>query len=427
MMNHGRRILHPLRDFLRTEAGGGVLLVAATVAALVWANSPWSESYDDFWHSTLAIGWGSWGVREDLQHWVNDALMVLFFFLIGLEIKRELVVGELRDPRAASLPVLAAIGGMAVPALVFIAVSGGGEAARGWAIPMATDIAFVVGILTLLGRRIPSGLKVFLLTLAIVDDIGAIAVIALFYSSGLSPLWLLGAGCTLGAVVLAQRAGLSRPVSYLPLGLLAWYCTYRAGIHPTIAGVALGMLTPARPVGGRAVLEDLEHRLHPWSSYLVIPVFALANAGVALGADVLREAATSRLTWAVVLGLLVGKVVGISAVSWAGVRTGAGRLPTGVARSHVLGGSALAGIGFTVSLFITGLAFTSTELQTHAKIGILAGSLLAGIVGASLLTHGDNAPIAAEEEALRVSSSYGPGERPPHPGGRAQPAGDTQP
>jgi Na+:H+ antiporter, NhaA family len=405
----GRRVLHPLRGFLRTEAGAGVLLVAATAAALVWANSPWSESYDDFWHSTIAIGSGSWGVREDLQHWVNDALMVLFFFLIGLEIKRELVVGELRDRRAASLPVLAAIGGMAVPALVFIAVSGGGEAARGWAIPMATDIAFVVGILALLGRRIPSGLKVFLLTLAIVDDIGAIAVIALFYSSGLSPLWLLGAASTLGAVVLARRAGVSRPVSYLPLGLLAWYCTYRAGIHPTIAGVALGMMTPARPVGGRAVLEDLEHRLHPWSSYLVIPVFALANAGVALSTDVLREAAASRLTWAVALGLVVGKVVGISAISWAGVKTGAGRLPTGVVKSHILGGSALAGIGFTVSLFITGLAFTSTELQTQAKIGILAGSLVAGIVGAGILTGRNDGPLVAEGEAQRLAEPVGDG------------------
>ena len=394
-MSRRARFLSPVAEFLRTEAGGGVLLLAATVAALVWANSPWADGYHDFWHTSLSIGPGTLAVREDLQHWVNDALMAVFFFLIGLEIKRELVVGELRDPRAASLPVLAAVGGMVFPAAVFLAVAGGGEAARGWAIPMATDIAFVVGVLALLGPRVPPGLKVFLLTLAIVDDIGAIAVIALFYSIGLSPLWLLGALATLGAVVLARRLGLSRPLAYVPLGVLAWYCTYRAGVHPTIAGVALGLLTPARPVAGVPVLEHLEHRLHPWSSYFVIPVFALANAGVALDSGALGSAATSRLTWAVALGLVVGKMVGISGVTKVGLRASAGRLPSGVGMAQVLGGSALGGIGFTVSLFITGLAFTSAALQSQAKIGILAGSLLAALVGVGvLLRQGPTAPEA---------------------------------
>ena len=378
-------VISPLTEFLRTEAGGGVLLVAATVAALTWANSPWADGYHDFWHTGLSIGSGSWAVREDLQHWVNDALMVVFFFLIGLEIKRELVVGELKDPRAASLPVLAAVGGMVVPAVLFLVLADGGEAARGWAIPMATDIAFVVGILALLGRRAPSGLKIFLLTLAIVDDIGAIAVIAVFYSTGLSGLWLAAAVATLAAVVLVRRFGLSRPIAYVPLGLLAWYCTYRAGIHPTIAGVALGLLTPARPIGGRKVLEHLEHRLHPWSSYGVIPLFALANAGVSLGDGALRTALSSRLTWAIALGLVIGKMLGITGVTWAARRARAGRLPSGVGMSHVVGGSALGGIGFTVSLFITGLAFTSPTLQAQAKIGILAGSLLAALVGVTIL------------------------------------------
>lgn len=378
-------VLSPLREFLRSEAGGGVLLLAATITALVWANSPWAGSYQDFWHTNLSIGSGSWGIREDLQHWVNDALMVVFFFLIGLEIKRELVVGELHDPKAASLPALAALGGMAVPAMVFLAVAGGGDGSRGWAIPMATDIAFVVGILALLGSRVPAGLKVFLLTLAIVDDIGAIVVIAAFYSSGVSGLWLAGAIVALMGVVAARRLGLVHPIAYVPIGVIAWYCTYRAGIHPTIAGVALGLLTPARPVEGREVLEHLEHRLHPWSSYLVVPIFALANAGVPLGSGALGAAAGSRLTWAVALGLVAGKALGISAVAWGATRAGAGRLPAGVGMNHVLGASALAGIGFTVSLFITGLAFTSEELQMQAKIGILAGSIIAALVGAGIL------------------------------------------
>ena len=399
-MSRRARVLSPLTEFLRSEAGGGVVLLAATLAALVWANSPWADTYDDLWHAELTIGSGSWAISEDLQHWVNDALMVVFFFMIGLEIKRELAVGELRDPRTASLPALAALGGMAVPAAIFLAVVGGGEATRGWAIPMATDIAFVVGALALLGPRVPAGLKVFVLTLAIVDDIGAIAVIALFYSSGLSGLWLAATLATFAAIFLLGRLGVSRPLAYVPFGVVAWYCTYRVGIHPTIAGVALGLLTPARPVGGRDVLGDLEHRLHPWSSYLVVPVFALANAGVALGATELRAAATSRLTWAVAGGLVLGKLSGIAGVTRTALWVGAGRLPSGVTMSHVVGGSALAGIGFTVSLFITGLAFSSAELQGQAKIGILGGSLLAGLLGAALLAR-KPAPAGADLRASR--------------------------
>ncbi len=410
-MMRPRRPLGSIRDFLSTEAGGGVLLAAATLAALVWANSPWSDTYDDFWRSTVTVGSGSWAVREDLQHWVNDALMVVFFFLIGLEVKRELVVGQLRDPRTASLPVLAAIGGMVVPAVVFAGVAGGGEVTRGWAIPMATDIAFVVGLLAVLGPRAPQGLKIFLLTLAIVDDIGAIAVIAIAYSSGFSAVWLSGAAATLAVVVLARRAGLSQPIAYLPFGVAAWYCTYRAGIHPTMSGVALGLLTPAHPVDGHDVLERLEHRLGPWSSYLVIPVFALANAGVSLGSDVLRTAIASRLSWAVALGLFVGKTVGITGLAWAGTKARAGRLPSDVEPGHLVGGAALAGIGFTVSLFITGLAFASTELQAQAKIGILVGSLVAGILGAGLLSRLRNRTTRADEEVTWTTGSEPVGQR----------------
>ena len=374
-----------LLEFLRTEAGGGVVLLAAAVAALVWANSPWQDAYHDLWHHEIAVGPGRWAVRESLQHWVNDGLMTVFFFVVGLEIKRELVRGELREPRAAALPAIAAVGGMVLPAVLFWLVSGGGAAARGWAIPMATDIAFAVGVLAVLGHRVPRGLKVFVLTLAIVDDIGAIIVIAAFYTGGLEPAWLLGALGVLVVAAASRRLVLARPVGYAPVAVLAWYCTYRSGIHPTIAGVALGLLTPAGVVRGRAVLEHLEHRLHPWSSYLVIPVFALANAGVALHAETLADAAGSRLTWAVMVGLVVGKLFGIGGAAAGAVRFSLGQLPSEVRLGQVLAAGAVGGIGFTVSLFITALAFEQEALQAQAKIGILAGSLLAAVLGAILL------------------------------------------
>jgi NhaA family Na+:H+ antiporter len=250
---------------------------------------------------------------------------------------------------------------------------------------MATDIAFAVGVLAVLGARVPRGLKLFVLTLAIVDDIGAIVVIAVFYTAGLKPAWLLAALGFLALVATGRRVGLGQPAGYVPMALLAWYCTYRSGIHPTIAGVALGLLTPAAPVRGRLVLEQLESRLHPWSSYVVIPLFALANAGVALDGQALADAVRSRLTWAVAIGLVVGKLAGISGAAAAAVRTSLGQLPSGVGFGQVLGASAVGGIGFTVSLFITGLAFRDETLQAQAKIGILAGSLLAALIGAAIL------------------------------------------
>ena len=374
-----------LLEFLKTEGGGGVVLLVAGVVALVWANSPWQEAYQDFWHQEIGIGPPGWALQGSLQHWINDALMAFFFFVVGLEIKRELVSGELQEPRTAALPVIAAIGGMVVPVVLFWALAGSGEAARGWGIPMATDIAFAVGVLALLGRHAPRGLKVFVLTLAIVDDIGAILVIALFYAEQFEVGWLLGGVATLALVVVARRLGVNHPVAYIPLAVVAWYCTYRSGIHPTIAAVALGLLTPAGPVGGRPVLEDLERRLHPWSSYFVIPVFALANAGVALGGDAIGDAAGSRLTWAVIVGLVAGKLTGIAGATFIGTRTRLGQLPAGVGNIHIIGAGAVGGIGFTVSLFITGLAFSTEALQAQAKIGILVGSLLAAVLGAGIL------------------------------------------
>lgn len=380
-----RRLVQPTREFLKTEAGSSVLLFAATVVALLWANSPWAQSYVDFWHIELQIGYGDWAMREDLQHWVNDALMTLFFFVIGLEIKRELVIGELKEIRAAALPMLGALGGMIVPALFFLMIAEPGEPSRGWGIAMATDIAFAVGVLALLGPQVPGTLKVFLLTLAIADDVGAIAVIAIFYSGGIEPGWFALALAALGSVVLLRRFGVSNPYAYLPSGIVAWYCTFQAGIHPTIAGVAIGLLTPARPVNHRRVLETMEHKLHPWSSFLVLPVFALANAGVSFAGGALSSALSSRLAWAIVVGLVIGKTLGIS-VFTLGARTARiGPLPRAVNPGHVVGAGMLGGIGFTVALFITDLAFENPALKAEAKMGILAGSLIAGVVGALVL------------------------------------------
>jgi Na+:H+ antiporter, NhaA family len=381
-----------LLEFLKTEGGGGVVLLVAGVVALVWANSPWQDAYHDLWHHEIGIGPAGWALQDSLQHWINDALMALFFFVVGLEIKRELMYGELQEPRTAALPVIAAIGGMVVPVVLFWALAGSGEAARGWGIPMATDIAFAVGLLALLGRHAPRGLKVFVLTLAIVDDIGAILVIALFYAEQFELGWLLGGVASLALVVVARRSGVNHPVAYIPMAVVAWYCTYRSGIHPTIAAVALGLLTPAGPVGGRPVLEDLEHRLHPWSSYFVIPVFALANAGVALNGDAIGEAAGSRLTWAVIAGLVAGKLTGIAGATFIGARTRLGQLPGGVGNVHIIGAGAVGGIGFTVSLFITGLAFSTEALQAQAKIGILVGSLMAALLGAAILRRASLPP-----------------------------------
>ena len=279
-----QRAADPLTEFLHDEAAGGVALMVAAVAALVWANA-WSDSYASFWDRELTVGAGSLAIHEDLQHWVNDGLMALFFFVVGLEIKRELVTGELRDRKAAALPVLAALGGAILPAAIFVALTAGGAGGEGWGIPMATDIAFAVGVLALLGDRVSSGVKLLVLTIAIVDDVVAILVIALFYSDSVSVIWLLAALAGLVAIVLLRRAGVARVLAYVPLGVFVWVATYESGIHATIAGVALALLTPARPIAGRRVLEQLEHRLHPVTSFAVVPVFALANAGVVLNAE----------------------------------------------------------------------------------------------------------------------------------------------
>jgi Na+:H+ antiporter, NhaA family len=392
-------ILDPLTDFLRDEAAGGVVLFVAAAVAVVWANSPASDAYDSLWNTELTIGIGDAAISEDLRHWVNDGLMALFFFVVGLEIKRELVTGELNERRTAALPVLAALGGAVLPALIFVALLAGGEGASGWAIPMATDIAFAVGVLTLLGDRVSSGVKLFMLAVAVVDDIVAIAVIAGVYTDDLSLAWLGGALAGLAAVAAMRRLGVAHPLVYAPLGIAIWVAVHESGVHATIAGVALGLMTPARPVAGRDVLRDLEHRLHPLTGFVIVPLFALANAGVALGADALEEAATSRVTWAIVIGLVAGKLLGIGGAVMGGIRAGAGVLPEGMRRRQSWGVAALGGIGFTVSLFIAQLAFEGSPLQDQAKVGIFAGSIVSAALGASLLVSAARREATAERRA----------------------------
>lgn len=386
-----------LPDFLHDEAAGGIVLVVGALVAVVWANSPVSESYTDFWGQYLTLGWGPTALTENLQHWVNDGLMVVFFFVVGLEIKRELAIGELQDARASALPAAAALGGVVVPALIFVALTSG-EAGAGWGIPMATDIAFAVGVLALLGDRVPTGAKLLLLSAAIVDDIIAITVIALFYTESVSLAWLGGAVAGLAVVVVLRRLGVNAIWPYVLVGSVVWVATLESGVHATIAGVALGLLTPAGEVGGRNVLATLEHRLHPWSAFVVVPLFALANAGVGFGGGLLGEALSTAMPWAIALGLVIGKIVGISAAVWLAVRTGLGRLPHGVGPLHVVAVAALAGIGFTVSLFIADLAYDDPALTETAKVGIFVGSLLAAAIGSALM-------IAAGRGSRSVSTT----------------------
>jgi Na+:H+ antiporter, NhaA family len=402
-----KRLPRPLREFLKLEASGGLLLLVATLVALAWANAPFGESYERWWSTELTIGWGDAAITEDLRHWVNDALMAIFFFVAGLEIKRELTKGELRDPKTAALPALAALGGMIVPALLYVVINLGGEGVRGWGIPMATDIAFAIGLLSLFGSRVSQSLKIFLLSLAIVDDIGAILVIALFYTESLALGYLGIAILLLGATsVLRARRITSTPL-YLILGILVWFFTFESGIHATIAGVALGLVTPARPFDPAAratpteeddietsVADRLLHQVHPYSSYIVVPLFALANAGIPLGASVLGDAFASKIAWGVFVGLLVGKVVGITSFAWAATRLRMATLPTDTSWRQIVGVAALAGVGFTVSLFVAGLAFED-DLAQVARVAILAASAVAAIVGSVILAI--SSPRAARE------------------------------
>lgn len=416
------RFARPLIRFLAQSTAAGVVLIVATVAAVVWANSPWDASYVTFWHTEIDLQIGDWRPFHAHDHalttqdWVNDGLMALFFFVVGMQITSELTVGELRDPRAAALPALAAVGGMIAPALIYVAISAGDDAVGGWGIPMATDIAFAVGVLALVGNRVPSSLKVFLLMLAIVDDIGAILVIALFYTDNLSFSWLAVALAGLVVIGLSRRARVWYTPLYMVLGFLVWYATLRSGVHATIAGVAIGLLTPVEPLLGTRRLEVVEDILSgdradpsqlrdvswklresmsvagrlnalisPWTIFVIVPIFALGNAGVAMSGSAFESAASSAATWGVTAGLLLGKPLGIVAAVWLAVRTGVARLPTGVTMRHIVGTGFVAGIGFTVALFISGLAFDDPTLNNEAVIGVFAASIAAAVIGASIL------------------------------------------
>lgn len=417
MTNDRRRPLakfvSPLRDFLHTEAAGGVLLVGASVVALVWANSPWKASYLRLWHSELSITLAGHTLALDLQHWVNDGLMTIFFLVVGLEIKRELTTGHLAGRRAATLPVAAAIGGMLVPALLYLAIAGG-TAPKGWGVPMATDIALAVGVLALAAASAPSSLRAYLLGLAVVDDIGAIVVIAVFYSTGIAFGWLAGAVAAVGVVVLLQRVGVYQTLAYVVVGAFMWFALHEAGVHPTIAGVVMGLLAPVTPrvdpelvdveeladvssyERARATsqlarstvstVEWLEHVLHPWSSFVIVPVFALANAGVVVSSESVQSAVKSPITWGIVVGLVVGKPLGVLLATKLAVRSGRADTPEGTSTRHLVGAGNAAGIGFTVALFIAELAFVDDagipieRDIADAKMAILFASVVSGLV-----------------------------------------------
>ncbi|MEV0385275.1 Na+/H+ antiporter NhaA [Nonomuraea sp. NPDC050643] len=402
-----------LRAFLRTEAGSTSVLLVATVLALLWANSPWAETYEAFWHTPMGLSFGDATFSLDLRHWVNDGLMSIFFFLIGLEVSYEVRLGQLRDRRLIAVPAVAALGGMIVPAGVYLLLNFGGAGAGGWGVPIATDTAFVLGLLAVVGARCPDPLRAFLLTLAIVDDVLAIMIIAFFYTASLSVPALLTAALLLAAIVTLRWLKIWRAPAYIVLGFALWVATLESGIHPTLVGIALGILVfvyaptdqklllageamqeftsepsaqAAREATRRvqravSVNERLQLRLHPWSSYVIVPIFALANAGVRLDGETLRAAATSPVAIGVALGLLLGKFVGISLGTWLPLRLGWGILPGNLVWGQLLGGAAVSGIGFTVALFIVDLAFEDSALHDQAKIGILAGSLLSAVLG----------------------------------------------
>ncbi len=414
------RILRPLARFLHIEATSGIVLVLCTAIALIAANSPFAESYLAFWDTKITIGFGDFEFHHSLHHVVNDGLMAIFFFVIGLEVKREIVHGSLSDLKQASLPIAAALGGMLIPAGLYLSVQYGQPGMRGGGIPMATDIAFVIGCLALLGRRVPHSLRMLLLSLAIVDDIGAIIVIAVGYTAALdgSDLWL--ATLAIAIVHLFSRLGVRNFAPYIVVGSAAWLALHESGVHATLAGVVLGLMTPAKstmiPERFREYLQEkkeafqnqrwalrrrraavvkevqrltretispleyLETTLHPWSAYVIMPVFALANAGVPIRlADIGDSVAL-----AVVLGLVVGKPLGIALFSWLAIRLGWARMPQGISWPVLLAGSCLAGIGFTMALFIDGLAFGADKFDT-AKAGVLFGSAISAVLGMSLL------------------------------------------
>jgi len=374
-----------LKDFLKQESAGGIVLIAAAALALLIANSPASGLYFGTLETKLNVSFGSFAIDKPLLLWINDALMAVFFFLIGLEVKREVLEGQLSSLDKASLPLIAALGGIAIPALIYIGLnSGSPENSAGWAIPAATDIAFALGVLSLLGPRVPVALKALLLAIAVIDDIAAIAIIALFYSGTLDTEMLLGAAITFGALFVVNRLKLAASMPYVLLTVIMWVFVLKSGVHATLAGVAAAMMVPMVARDGGRLLEQMEHGLHIWVAFLIIPIFGFANAGVTLiglsPADLLAP-----LPLGIALGLLIGKQVGIFGFSFLAVKTGLAKLPEGIGWRQIHGLSLLAAIGFTMSLFIGNLAFADPAQVDAVKLGVLSGSLIAAVLGFILL------------------------------------------
>lgn len=444
-------LLQPIQAFLAAESAGGVVLLLSTIAALVWANSPWGHSYSELWHTQLSVGAGEHQLSMSLQHWVNDGLMAIFFLMVGLEIKRELLVGELASLRRAALPVAAALGGMIVPALIYVSFNAGSEAVHGWGIPMATDIAFAVGVLALVSRSVPVSIKVFLLAIAIVDDLAAVVVIAFIYTQQISGVALAGAACFLAILVLLNIMGVHRPRPYMILGVGLWLTTLYSGVHATIAGVLLALTIPAtrqieeRPFvayvrrmlkyfedetelapdritedqssalqainkATRAVqtpLARIEHALLRPVNFIVMPVFALANAGIDFGSGAVAALA-SPVSMGALFGLLLGKPVGVLLATWLALKLGIAAMPKAATWRHLVGVAVLCGIGFTMSLFIANLAFGEhAEQLTSAKMGILAASLIAGIAGGSMVGFTRSSPTATERRQAGYDTHNG--------------------
>ena len=403
----------PLEQFLLIEAASGIVLLIAAGVALVWANSRWADDYVALWHTAVGVRLGSFSFERPLEWVVNDGLMVIFFFVVGLEIKRELHHGELSTWRRATLPFAAAVGGMAAPALLYLALAGGAATRHGWGVPMATDIAFAVGVLMLLGPRVPAAMRVLLLALAVIDDLGAIVVIALFYSSGLVLAGLGVAVLGVAGVFVLRALGVRRPLIYALPALVAWGGTYAAGIHPTIAGVIIGLCTPVAPwldPDGHEVespAEDLIDAMHPWVSFVIMPIFALANAGVALDGLHL-DGTSSVVAIAVAVGLVIGKPLGVLAACALVLKLGVATLPRGLGIRHLIVLGVVAGIGFTMALFVAQLAFTEPALLGAAKLGILGASAVAialGLVAGRLLLPRDHGPgVAATADEAEAST-----------------------
>jgi NhaA family Na+:H+ antiporter len=413
------RLPTPLREYLREEAAGGAVLMLAAVVALVWANSPWRTAYAALWETPLSFELGRFALEADLRHWVDDGLMTLFFLVVGLEIKRELVGGELATWRRAVLPVVAAAGGMAVPAAIYALGNAGGPGGPGWGVPMATDIAFALGVLALLGSRVPAALKVFLLTLAVVDDLGSIAVVALFYSRGVDPAGLALAAGLVVLVAVLVRLGVWWLPLHVGLGVALWLAMWRSGVSPALAGVAMGLLTPARATAPPEVARDrggalaveladdprpprlremlreargtvplaerLAHDLHPVSAFVVVPLFALANAGVSLERGGLAAPGAGAVLGGVLAGRVLGKLAGVTVATWLAVRLGLASLPAATSWPQLAGVATVAGIGFTVPLFVADLAFPDGQFEAPVKLGLLLASVVAGVVGSLVL------------------------------------------